>query len=224
MNLFKTNKIYLDSETVAEQLRSGRQAKNLKLKDVAKKLNINEKHLDSLEKGEYLSLPKGIYGKNFLREYALFLGLNYGQLLKNYETEIGILEPKKPKHIFSNQIVKKHHLWAVPKIVKGILIFLVVAVCFAYLFYRINKIIAPPYLTVDNPSADIQINQTSILVSGRTEVEASLMVNDETVLSDKSGNFFKLINLKNGLNLITITSKKKYSRDSTVIRQILVVE
>ena len=74
MNLFKSNKIYLDSETVSEQLRSSRQAKKLKLSFIAKKLNINEKYLAALEKGEYKELPHGVYGKNFLREYALFLG------------------------------------------------------------------------------------------------------------------------------------------------------
>ena len=40
MKFFKSNKIYLDSETVAEQLRSARQTKNLKLEAVAKKINV----------------------------------------------------------------------------------------------------------------------------------------------------------------------------------------
>ena len=142
MSLFKANKIYLDSETVAEQLRSSRQAKNLKLKDVAQKLNINEKYLNSLEKGEYKELPRGVYGKKILQEYTLFLGLDYKELAKNYEAEIAVYEPKKQKEIFSSQVIKGRHLWSMPKIVKNILIFLVIVVCFVYLVYRVNKIIA----------------------------------------------------------------------------------
>ena len=130
MNFFKSNKIYLDSETVAEQLRSARQTKNLKLKQAAKKLNINEKYLASLEKGEYDKLPRGVYGKNFLREYALFLGLDYKKLAENYETETNLAEPKKQKEIFSKQVVKARYLWATPKIFKNFLIFLISAVCF----------------------------------------------------------------------------------------------
>ena len=222
MNFFRSNKIYLDSETVAERLRSRRQAKNFKLKEAAKKLNISEKYLNNLEKGEYGQLPHGVYGKNFLREYALFLGLDYGRLAKDYEAEISVLEPKRRKEIFSKQIIKRRYFLALPKILKNIIIFLVIVICFIYLGYRINKIISSPLLLVNNPGLDIITDQTSILVTGKTETEANLTINGESVLSDKNGDFFQLINLKNGLNLITVTARKKYSRRHTIIRQILV--
>ena len=222
MKFFKSNKIYLDSETVAEQLRSARQAKNLKLAAVAKKINVNLKYLELLEKGELGQLPSGVYGKNFLREYALFLGLDYKKLAEDFEAEINLAEPKRQKEIFSKQVVKKSHLWAMPKILKNILIFLVIVVCFVYLGYRVNKIISPPRLTVTSPLADLITNQAAVLVAGRTEAEANLTINNEMVLSDQFGNFSEIISLKNGVNIITITASKKYGRSNTVIRQILV--
>ena len=224
MKQFKSNKIYFDSETVAEQLRSRRQARNLKLKEIAKKLNINEKYLISLEKGGYGELPQGVYGKNFLREYALFLGLDYKSLAKNYESEINILEPRERPKIFSKQVVKKRYLWAMPKIIKNLLIGLVVAICFVYLGYRLNKIISPPALLVETPAMNLITKQTSWLIAGKTEAEASLVVNGENVLSDKNGNFSKLIHLKNGLNFIEVTARKKYGRSRVITRQILVKE
>lgn len=224
MNLFKANKIYLDSETVAEQLRSVRQAKKLKLGQIAKKLNIGEKYLTALEKGEYEKLPYGVYGKNFLREYALFLGLSYKKLAQNYETEINILEPKKQKDLFSKQVVKARHLLALPKIFKNILIFLTIGVCFIYLGYRINKIISPPLLIITEPAVNLTTDQLFLAIAGRTETEANLIINGQTILTDKNGEFSQTINLKNGLNIITITANKKHSRVNTVIRQILVKE
>lgn len=224
MNLFKANKIYLDNETVAEQLRSARQAKKLKLWQIAKKLNINEKYLIALEKGRYEQLPRGVYGKNFLREYALFLGLDYKKLAQNYETEINILEPKRQKDLFSKQVIRARYLLAMPKIFKNILIFLTIGVCFIYLSYRINKIISPPLLIVTQPATNLITNQFSLAVTGRTEAEANLIINGQTVLTNKNGDFFQTISLKNGLNIITITASKKHSRASTVIRQVLVKE
>jgi len=220
--MFKSNKIYLDSELVSEQLRSSRQAKKLKLSEIAKKLNINEKYLSSLEKGEYEKLPHGVYGKNFLREYALFLGLDYKKLALDYETEINILEPKRKKELFSKQVIKKRYLLAAPKIFKNILILLIICVCFIYLGYRINKIISPPLLIIDSPSASLTTDQTSLLVTGRTEAEASLIINGQTVLTDKNGAFSQTISLKNGINIITITANKQHGRGNTVIRQVLV--
>lgn len=222
MALFKSNKIYLDSETVAEQLRSARQVKKLKLCQIAKKLNINEKYLAALEKGEYKELPHGVYGKNFLREYALFLGLNYKKLAQDYETEINILEPKAQKDLFAKQIIKAHHLWTMPKIFKNILIFLTISVCFIYLGYRVNKIISPPLLIVSRPATNLITSQTVLEVAGRTEAEASLVINGQTVLTDKNGIFSQTISLKNGINIITIAANKKYGHGQTIIRQVLV--
>lgn len=224
MKLFTSNKIYLDSETVAEQLRSARQSKKLKLVQVAKKLNINIKYLELLEKGDYGQLPSGVYGKNFLREYALFLGLDYKQLAEDYETEIGAIEQKKQKEIFSKQVIKGRHLWVMPKILKNFFIFSIILICFVYLGYRVNKIISAPELTVTNPAANLITDRTELLVEGKTEAEANLLINGEVVLCDKIGNFSKAINLKNGVNIITVTASKKYSRDNTIIRQILLKE
>jgi cytoskeletal protein RodZ len=224
MALFKSNKIYLDSETVSEQLRSSRHAKKLKLPLIAKKLNISEKYLIALEKGEYEKLPHGVYGKNFLREYALFLGLDYKKLTLDFETEINLIAPIRQKELFSKQVIKKRYLLAMPKILKNILIFLTICVCFIYLGYRVNKIISPPLLIIDSPAANLTTNQTSLSVTGRTEAEANLIINGQTVLTDKNGDFSQTISLKNGINIITITANKQHGRGNTIIRQVLVKE
>jgi len=222
MKFFKLNKIFLDNETLAEQLRRARQAKKLKLEEVAKKLKINYKYLAALEKGEYDKLPKGIYGKNFLREYALFLGLNYRELGEVFNEEKKIFEPHDAKELFSRQVVKKTYFWLVPKIVRNIIIALIILICFLYLGFRLNKIISPPSLFIYSPIENFSTNQHTVNVSGKTEPETQLNINGESVLSDLNGNFSKLVNLKNGINTIIITATKKYGRDKTITRQVLV--
>ena len=49
-----------------------------------------------------------------------------------------------------------------------------------------------------------------------------ITINEEFVLINPDGSFSKEINLKNGLNAIVITAKKKYSRQNNIIRNILV--
>jgi len=222
MNLFKSNKIFLDSETVAEQLRSRRQAKKLKLDQVAKKLNISYKYLSALEKGEYDKLPSGVYGKNFLREYAVFLGLNYAQLLKDFEQEKKLFQPHEHQGIFSRQVVKKTYFWTMPRIIRNVLIGLIVVICFSYLGFLINKIVSPPALAIYSPVENLTTTDHTITVSGKTEPETGLIINGDVVLCDSNGNFSEQIELKNGINTITITAAKNYGRSRTVIRQIMV--
>lgn len=224
MFTFKSNKIHQNSEIISGQLIAARKEKRLKIEDIAKKLNINDKYLIALEKGEYGKLPKGIYGKNFLREYALFLGLNYNELAKIFDDEINGSSRVKNNELFSKQVVKSWHFLAVPKIVKSLIVLAITLICFGFLGIRINKIISPPELSIYSPADNIATYSRIVQVEGKTEKESQIAINGETVLSDKEGAFTKEVNLKIGVNMITITASKKYGRSKTVVKQVLVKE
>jgi len=224
MILFKSRKISLGSESVAEQLRQARQAKKLKLAEIAKKLNINHKYLKALEKGEYNKLPTGVYGKNFLREYAFFLGLNYDELVEIFESEKIIFKNKGQQELFSKQKVRKRYFLAVPKIIKGAIIVIITVILFIYLGFGLKRVISPPDLIIYSPAENIITEEKNIQVIGQTDPEALVIINGEQVLSDSKGEFSKIINLQDDINIITITASKKYGRDKTIERQVLVKE
>lgn len=220
---FKSNKILLDSESVAEQLHSARLEKNLKLEDVAKKLNVNLKYLKALEEGEYDKLPVGIYGKNYLREYAQFLGLDYQELLKTFNNKENISQTERSE-LFSKQVVRRRYFLTTPKIIKNIVIVLIIAICFIYLGYYLQNIISPPKLIINNPRENYTTSNHLLTVLGLTDSGSRVIINGSLVLSDSQGVFFKEVNLKNGINIITITAEKGFGRKSTEVRQVLVKE
>ena len=224
MKNFENNKIFLDSETVAEQLRSARQEKKIKLHEVSEKLNINIKYLEALEKGNFEKLPTGVYGKNFLREYSIFLGLNYKEIEKVFQKELDIVKKSPSKELFTRQVARAQYFLAIPKIIKSIIILIIVLACFTYLGFAIKQFTSPPELIVENPNKNLVTTDKTINIIGETEAESQVLINGNYVLSDTKGSFTKKINLKKGINIITITSKKKYGRENTIIRQILVKE
>lgn len=222
MTPFKSNKIILNSENISEQLRAARKAKNLKLGDIAKKLNISRKYLEALEKGEYGKLPPGVYGKNFLREYAVFLGLDYGELAKIFTAENQIKQHGGRQELFSKQVVKGRNFMAAPKIIKSAAVIAAASVCFIYFGYRLEKIVSPPNLSIYKPTENFITEKNSLQVIGKTEKEAQIIINGELILSNTAGDFNETINLKNGINIITITASNKYGRDNTIVKQVLV--
>jgi len=227
MNEFRPTKILSASEIVAEELRRRRQEKDLKLKDIAQKLNIKYEYLEALESGEYNKLPAGVYGKNFLREYAAYLGLDYKKLAKELAADRNINEAGGGKEIFSQQIAKKYNFLVVPKIVKSFVIIVVVFALFVYLGFCLKKIISPPILEIIEPLDNSVTSNNFTVVFGKTEPEAQVEVNGEPVAlssGEKESFFTEKINLKSGLNIITITAKKKYGRGAVLYRQILVNE
>jgi len=221
MSIFFSKKIFLDEEELAENLRKARQEKKLKLEEVAKKLNINIKYLKALEKGAYNDLPEGIYGKNFLREYTIILGLNYNELLKQYNKERNLNKEKKI-NIFSNQVVKKWYFVSIPKIIKNLSIIIVVILCFFYLNYALKKIYSIPELNIISPQENFITNDNQVIISGQTEPEVKILINNEQVLIDSQGNFNKTISLNKGINEITITAEKKFGKINIIKRHIMV--
>lgn len=227
MNEFKPTKILSAREAIAEQLRQRRQEKNLRIEDITKELNIKCEYLEALEKGEYNKLPAGIYGKNFLEEYAIFLGLKHKELMKDYQTEENITLTEKNKHIFSQPITKKRDFLIFPKIIKNSIIIIIAFVCLFYLGFCLKKIISPPMLEIMEPKNNLSTNNNFVIVSGKTESEAEVSINGEIISLKENGGesfFDEKINLKTGLNVITITAKKKYGREIKIERQILASE
>ncbi|MDD5031555.1 MAG: helix-turn-helix domain-containing protein [Patescibacteria group bacterium] len=227
MNEFRPNKILSASEAVAEQLRQRREERSLNLEDIARKINIKREYLEALENGEYNKLPAGVYGKNFLKEYAVYLGLNFRKLLKDLEADKGAGQAENNKKIFSQQIAKRYNFLVVPKIIRSFVIIIVVLALFIYLGLCLRKIISPPMLSIIEPLDNSVISNNFVVVFGKTEPEVQIKINGEPVAlspGEKESLFTERINLKTGLNTITITAKKKYGREVTLYRQVLVNE
>jgi cytoskeletal protein RodZ len=218
MNFFTPKKLTPDSNW-GEELRQARRFKNLKIETVAKKLKIRSEYLNALEEERLDQLPAGLYGRNFLKEYAVFLGLDAQESLKRLEERGETIKNNDP---FSQKIVKKKEFIAFPKIIRSLLIGTGILICFLYLIIYSNKVFSAPRLEIYSPEKSLVTAKTSFLISGRTEKEAEVKINGETVLNNHEGSFTQTINLKKGLNNITIVAKKKYSREKTIIRQILV--
>jgi len=219
---FKTSTIKLESQTISEQLRSTRQEKNLKLKDVAKYLKIDYKYLEALEKANFEKLPIGAYGKNFLREYAIFLKLDYKKLIETFEKERTIIDNKvKEKNYFSKPILKQKIIFSIPKLAKNIIITTAVAICFFYLGSAVKQIFVPPFLDLESPIENFATNKNTINVQGISDNKAQIIINDEVIIAN-NGIFNKNINLKKGINIIKVTARKKYGNETTIERQVIV--
>ncbi len=219
MDLFEQKPIFLDEATVAEQLRRVRQSKELKLETVAKKLNIRAEYLEALEKGHYDRLPTGVYGRNFLREYCRFLGLDYRPLAKQFEAEA---KASIRGNVFERRLVAKRDLLALPVLARNAIIGVLIAACLIYLGLLLKRIFEPPFLAIEYPTDNLTTADNRLTVRGRTEPETEITINNENVVVTSSGAFERDVFLQPGLNTIAVTAEKKYSRPATLLRQVLV--
>jgi cytoskeletal protein RodZ len=74
--------------TVAEQLRAGREAKNLTVQQVADVTKIRTDHVRALEEGNFSVFSAPIYIRGSVKNYATFLKLDLPQVVATLDLEL----------------------------------------------------------------------------------------------------------------------------------------
>ena len=213
-------KKYLVNSGFGARLKAARELKQINPEVAARRLNIRLEYILAIENDRFDRLPAGLYSKNYIKDYASFLGLPSLEVKKWISENLDIAnETNNP---FSQKIVRRKEFIVFPKLIKNLVLGLVFLACLLYLAFYFKKIVFPPELNVYQPSKNLKIAENFIEIKGVTEPEAEISINGETVLNTSHGNFSTVINLKKGLNNITIKAKKKYSGEALVLRQILV--
>lgn len=218
---FVKKAVSLDQDSIGAYIKRIREKKGLKLSEVAEDININIKYLQAIEAGNYRELPKGAYGKIFFKKYIEYLDVRHKNIVNEFVKEQN-RNQNFESNIFFNKVVSWENLLSLPKVLRNFLIFLVVAICFIYLFIYFKNIFAAPFLELSVPQDNQIISDYNISVEGRTEPESELKINGNLVLIERNGSFSEEIHLRSGVNVVVVSSKKKYSREKELIRQILV--
>src|SRR5437867_301757 len=91
--MFPSNRYNLTvMTTVAEQLRSAREARGLTVHQVAEITKIRTDHLRALEEGNYEVFSAPVYIRGFVRAYASLLKLDVPMLMTTLDAELGRTE------------------------------------------------------------------------------------------------------------------------------------
>jgi cytoskeletal protein RodZ len=221
MSEFTARSVLSEYKTIGDQLRLARTDKGLSIRQAAAQMRVRPEYLSALEEEDYKNIPGGFYGKIFLKRYVHFLGLDYKSLIKHFVKERRALSPEDTD-VFSKKVVKRSSLIIFPKIFRNALVALIILICLFYIAFYLKNITAPPALNIESPAANSVQHDYSAVIKGQTEPESEVNVNGQTILIDKQGKFSQNISLRQGVNIIIISAKKKYSREQTVTRQILV--
>jgi hypothetical protein len=73
--------------TLPERLYAARDAKGVDLYRAERDTKIRSRYLAAMERGEWRELPGNVYAKGFLRNYALYLGLDPDEVLAQWHRE-----------------------------------------------------------------------------------------------------------------------------------------
>lgn len=90
-----------------------------------------------------------------------------------------------------------------------------------YFGYHLFFLFSPPFLVVSNPKHDIITSDTSIPLSGITQKESRVFVNEREIPAGPDGAFSDALLLQEGMNIIEITAVNKFRKETVIVRRII---
>ena len=210
--------------TVGEILKQARTSKKLTFERIESRIKIRKKYLEALEENAWHKLPSLAYIKGFLKNYSNFLDLNSDEILAVFRREYKFEEKEEviPSGISAN--LKASIVRLTPQSVFLIVGGLFLMIFFINLFFQYRAIISPPNLNVEKPLEGEILKSTSLVVSGKTDPDATLSINSKQIVLNEKGEFKETFNLLAGVNTIQIESVSKHGKKRTITRTVTVEE
>lgn len=208
-------------KTAGQILQSARQNKKLELDDVARITRIRPQFLVAIEADDYSQLPSGTVAKGFIRNYSEFLLLSPENVLAAFrrdfvENKLGQIVPRALADPVSQQA-----FWT-PRATIIAAVVLVFTVFGGYLIYQYWVLTGPPPLQITQPKQGQVSSESTILIEGQTDPEATISVGGQLVALDKGGQFSFRVPLTSGENHISIVATSKSGKTTILTRKVVV--
>jgi cytoskeletal protein RodZ len=191
-------------------LKNTRLDKEYELSDISKKLKISIKYLTAIEAEDIKNFPQEPYCSLIVKDYADYLGLNGKEMLSFFRRDF---EQKK-----KNKSFKKNYFSFTPQFTFTVLVGIILFIFISYLTSEYIKFNRPPKLKVNWPE---NIAGESIDLSGITDPDSTVRVNQDLIIVDSKGNFRKEIQLNSNNEIKIIVESKSPSGKITIEEKVL---
>jgi len=166
--------------TLPERLLAARERKGVDLYRAERDTKIRARYLAALERGDWKELPGAVYTKGFLRNYALYLGLDPDDILVQWRSERGDNPPSEPVIVVPRPIVApRQGLTFSPGLFVAILLVIGIAAFAVYLGLQLLRFAKPPTITVTDPATlvtEVDDSTTTYTLRGTSQSGATISV------------------------------------------------
>ena len=105
------------------------------------------------------------------------------------------------------------------RVLVGVVLALLV-IFFVYLWFQYRFLVGSPFLEIKEPPDQFSTNTDEILISGRTDPEALLSINNQKIHVDQNGNFSQQIKLVDNVNNIVIMATSNSGKQTKIQRTV----
>jgi cytoskeletal protein RodZ len=203
--------------SLPERLYAARDAKGVDLYRAERDTKIRARYLAAMERGDWRELPGTVYAKGFLRNYALYLGLDPDEVIDQWRHESGDAQPPEsivgvPRPLSP----PRKPLTVGPYAVVATLMAVIVLLFAAYIGAQVFRFARPPEVAVTQPSAAVttapadatRYTLRGTATAGAT-IEIALTGNEQPqrATAGPDGLWSAVVELRRGKNEFTVSAR-----------------
>ncbi len=201
--------------SLPERLLAAREHKGVDLYRAERDTKIRARYLAALERGDYRELPGAVYTKGFLRNYALYLGLDPEDILGQWHRERGEGGVAEPVIVVPRALeAPRQGLTFTPGILVAALLTIGVILFAGYLGMQVLRYAKPPTVSVTDPKTavtELDENATSYTLKGTSIAGATVSVSvtgqdDIQVTAGSDGSWSADVPLRRGQNRFVVNA------------------
>ena len=202
--------------SLPERLYAARERKGVDLYRAERDTKIRARYLAALERGDYRELPGSVYTKGFLRNYALYLGLDPDEVLLQWRHERGDPKEIPPAIVVPRPITTpRKGLTFSPGLVVAALLTVVIVAFGVYLGIQVLRFAKPPTIAVTQPTTaviDVDESTTKYTLEGTSLPGATVSIltpgleQPFQVTAASDGTWAYDVDLRRGRNQFDISS------------------
>jgi cytoskeletal protein RodZ len=202
-------------KTIGDYLKEARIRKKYSKERLEKETKIKKGFIDAIEKEEWARLPDSSVVTGFVRSIANALGLiperTLAILRRDYPSKKVAVNPKPD--------LKTKFSWS-PKHTFIVAIISVLFIVGGYLSFQYVNFVRPPALTVVSPQDGEIVKTREIVVSGKTNPEAVVKVNNQPFLVGDDGGFSGTLEVYEETFEVEIKAISRSGKETVIIRKI----
>ncbi|MDZ7586747.1 MAG: helix-turn-helix domain-containing protein, partial [Patescibacteria group bacterium] len=203
-------------KTIGEILKNARVSRKLTLTDLSRLTKISLTTLKALEKNQFNKLPSTTYIQGFIKNYTQALRLDPAKTLAVFKRDYDRHHAKKilPQGLI--QPLNQSFLTSVfgRNLIAASIILLILA---GYLIFMIIKLYRPPQLIIDQPQ-EAQEVASPILIKGKTDRDANLTLNNQTVNLEPDGQFTTVYSTQSGALELKFNATSRRGKSQELVR------
>jgi cytoskeletal protein RodZ len=202
-------------KTIGKILKEARIRKRLSKEKLEKETKIKKEFIDFIEKEAWSKLPAFPVVQGFVKSIAQTLGVEEAKALALLRRDY----PPRKLDINPKPDISDKFVWS-PKVTFVAGITIVSLIILGYLGYEYYQFVSPPPLIVDTPKEGQVVDESLIQVSGKTDPDATVKVNNQPVLIKETGDFTIEIEISQETKEIVVKAISRSGKETTIRRKI----